>query len=68
MALAQRRIDEAVKAYRDEKVTLWRSSEMAGVTLREMMEIVKERKIPVAYSLEDLDRDLEYVRQRKGCM
>lgn len=67
-ALAQRRIDEAVEAYREGKVTLWRASEMAGVSLRKMMEIIGELKVPVPYTLDDLDRDLVYVKQRKSGM
>lgn len=67
-ALAQRRIGEAVEAYREGKVTLWRASEMAGVSLRKMMEIIGELKVPVPYTLDDLDRDLEYVKQRKSGM
>lgn len=67
-ALARRRIDEAVEAYREGKVTLWRASEVAGVSLREMMEIIGESKVSVSYTLDDLDRDLEYVRQRKSGM
>ena len=67
-ALAQRRIDEAVEAYRDGKVTLWRASEMAGVSLRGLMDVVGELKVPVPYTLDDLDRDLEYVKQRKSGM
>ena len=67
-ALAQRRIDEAVEAYRDGKVTLWRASEMAGVSLRGLMDVVGELKVSVPYTLDDLDRDLEYVRQRKSGM
>lgn len=62
-ALRQRRIEEAVGDYRDGRVTLWRASEAAGLSLREMMEIVKERRVPVPYTLDDLDRDLEHVRR-----
>jgi predicted HTH domain antitoxin len=65
-ALRQRRVDEAANAYRDGKVTLWRASEMAGLTLRGMMDVVKDRKILVPYSVEDLDRDLEYVMHGKS--
>ena len=65
-ALALRRIDEAVETYRNGKVTLWRAAEMAGVSLREMMNIINERKIELNYTIEDLDRDMEYVRQRKN--
>lgn len=67
-ALARRRIDGAVEAYREGKVTLWRASEVAGVSLREMMEIIGALKVSVSYTLDDLDRDLEYVRQRKSGM
>ena len=63
-ALQQKRIMEAVKAYQEGKVTLWKAAEMGGVSLREMMELVGERKIPVSYTLDDLKRDVEYVRRR----
>ena len=65
-ALQQRRTDDAVRAYQEGKVTLWRASEMASQSLRQMMEIVKEKKIPIPYTIDDLNRDLEYVRQRTG--
>lgn len=62
-ALKQRRTDEALRAYQDGEVTLWKAAEMAGLSLRAMMEHVKEKKIPVPYMLEDLERDLEYVKR-----
>ncbi|MCJ7731947.1 UPF0175 family protein [Candidatus Bathyarchaeota archaeon] len=65
-ALSLRRIDEAAEMYRDGKVTLWRASEMAGVSLREMMKVVDERRIVLNYTIEDLDRDIEYARQCKN--
>ena len=64
-ALRERRIHEAVKNYRDGKVTLWRASEMASLSLREMMEIMKEQKVPVPYTIDDLDRDLEHVKRSR---
>jgi len=65
-ALQQRRIDNALRAYQDGKVTLWRAAEMAGLSLRQMMELVKEKKVAIPYTLDDLKRDLEYVRKRTG--
>ncbi len=64
-ALARRRIDETVEDYRKGKVTMWRASEMAGVSLREMMNILRELKIDLNYTTEDLERDIGYARQRK---
>jgi predicted HTH domain antitoxin len=65
-ALAQRRIDEAVDAYRNGKVTMWRAAEMAGVSLREMMSIMNDRRIELNYTLDELERDLEYANERNS--
>ena len=65
-ALRENRVEEAIQAYREGRVTLWRAAEMAGLSLREMMELAREKKIPVSYTLEDLRRDIEYVRRKTG--
>jgi predicted HTH domain antitoxin len=65
-ALAKRRIDEAVNAYRNGKVTMWRAAEMAGVSLREMMNIMKDLRVELNYTVEDLERDIEYAFERKS--
>lgn len=65
-ALEQRRIEEALEAYREGRVTLWRAAEMAGVSLREMMELAGVKRISVPYTLDDLKRDVEYVRRKTG--
>jgi len=62
-ALQERRIEEALQAYREGKVTLWKAAEMAGLSLRAMIELTKAKKIPIPYTLEDLERDLEYVKR-----
>jgi len=63
-ALQQKRIDEAVRAYQEGKVTLWKAAEIAGISLRKMMELVRTKKITVSYTLDDLRRDIEYVRRK----
>lgn len=65
-ALALRRIDEAVVSYREGKVSLWRASEMAGLSLREMMDVLNERRVELNYGIEELERDIKYARGRKG--
>ena len=65
-ALQQKRIEEAVRAYQEGKVTLWKAAEMSGISLREMMELARTKKIPVSYTLDDLRRDIEYVRRKTG--
>ncbi|MFQ5712146.1 MAG: UPF0175 family protein [Candidatus Geothermarchaeales archaeon] len=65
-ALQQKRIEDGVEAYREGKATLWRAAEMAGISLREMMELARTRKIPIPYTLEDLRRDVEYAQRKTG--
>jgi len=65
-ALQQKKIEYALEAYREGKVTLWKAAEMAGVSLREMMELARVKRIAVPYTLDDLRRDVEYVRQKTG--
>lgn len=45
----------AISLYRAGKCTLWKAAQTAGVPLREMIETLKEEKIPVHMSPEDVD-------------
>lgn len=63
-AIREKKVEEAVQAYREGRVTLWKAAEMASLSLREMMELAREKKIPVPYTLEDLRRDIEYVLRK----
>jgi len=65
-ALRQKRVEEALEAYRDGAVTLWKAAEIAGTSLREMMELARVKRILVPYTLDDLRRDVEYVRRKTG--
>ena len=65
-ALRQKRVEEALEAYRDGAVTLWKAAEMADTSLREMMDLARVKRIPVPYTLDDLRRDVEYVRRKTG--
>jgi len=62
-AIQHQKIEDASEAYRDGRVTLWKAAEMAGVSLR-MMDLVNEKRIPVPYTLDDLWRDVEYVKRK----
>jgi predicted HTH domain antitoxin len=53
-------IDQAQKAraleeYRKGKCTIWKASEKAGIPLREMIELLRQEKIPLHISVEDVD-------------
>ena len=58
-AIADRKLERAISLYSSGKVTLWKASKVAGLSLWEMMEIVKQRKICFQYSYEDFRSDFE---------
>jgi len=60
IGLKEYKMEKALNLYRDGKVTLWKAAELAGVSLREMMETIKARDIPYQYDLEALE---EYVEE-----
>jgi predicted HTH domain antitoxin len=45
----------AMDLYRERKCTLWKAAQIAGVSLREIIEIAKAEKITVHLSIEDVD-------------
>ncbi len=58
-AIADRKLEGALTLYSGGKVTLWKASKIAGLSLWEMMEIVRQRKISFQYSYEDFREDFE---------
>ena len=60
IGLKEYKMKKALNLYRDGKVTLWKAAELAGVSLREIMEAIKARDIPYQFDLEALE---EYVKE-----
>lgn len=57
-AIQQWKLDHYVRLYGDGKLTLARAARDAGVSLWEMMEYARARKVPAQCDLEELQRDL----------
>ena len=57
-AIRQWKLDHYAGLYGEGKLTLARAAREAGVSLWEMMEHTRARKIAVQYGLEDLRQDL----------
>jgi predicted HTH domain antitoxin len=57
--IQQWKIERALRLYREGKATLWRAARLAGVTLREMMEIAAKEGIQFQYAPKDLEEDIE---------
>lgn len=59
-SLKEYRIKKALELYREGKVSLWKATEIAGITYREALEELKKRNIPFKYDLEDLEADIAW--------
>ncbi len=65
-ALREWKLEHYSQEYGQDRITLARAAEEAGVSLWEMMEYVRQRKISAQYGLEDLEHDLKIIQQRAG--
>jgi len=49
----------ALELFRDKRVSLAKAAEIAGISVREMMDLIKEKDIPLHITLEDIREDFE---------
>lgn len=65
-AIREWKLEHATKLYTQNRVTLARAAEDAGVSVREMMEHLRQKKVPVQYDLEEFEQDLKGIYARLG--
>lgn len=64
--LREWKLEYAATLYRDNRVTLARAAEEAGVPVRKMMEYFRQKKVPMQYDTDDFERDLRGIYERLG--
>ena len=60
-AIQNRKIEDALDQVQAKKITVWRAAEIAGVTYREMMEVLKTHNVPFPLSEQELRREIEEI-------
>lgn len=65
-AIREWKLEHATGLYAENRITLARAAEEAGVSVREMMEYARQKKVPMQYDLEDFEQDLKGVYGRLG--
>lgn len=63
-AVAEWKKDYAARLYAEGKITLAGAAMDAGVSVREMMDYLRQRKITAQYDIDDLERDMKRFYQR----
>jgi len=63
-AVADWKLEHYAKLYGEHKITLARAAREAGVSLWEMIDYTRRKKIPSQYDLDDFEDDLKAIRSR----
>ena len=63
-AIAEWKLEHFARLYGDGKISLNRAAREAGVSIWEMMDYARSKKIPAQYDLEDFERDWKGVSRR----
>ena len=58
LGLKQYMIKDAVNKYTEGKVSMEKAAELANVSIWKFLDIIKERKIPIRYDLEDIKEEI----------
>ena len=64
-AVKEKLVELALKKYSRKKISLGRAAELAKTPLADFMKLAAERKIPINYSAESLERDFKAVLKAK---
>jgi predicted HTH domain antitoxin len=60
-ALKNKRIEDALDQVQTKKITVWKAAEIADITYREMLELLRTHNIPFPLSEQELRREIEEV-------
>lgn len=57
--MGEKKIEHAIKGYKEGRITLWKAARVANVSLYQMIAILKNKHIETQYSNDDLLEDLK---------
>lgn len=61
LGLKQYILKDAIEKYIEGKLSMEKAAELADVSLWKFLDVLKERKIPIRYDLDDLEREIERI-------
>jgi len=53
------KLEYALDLYQKGKITLMKAAEIAGMSLWEILDVVREKRIPMHYTLQDVEEDIK---------
>lgn len=65
-ALDRYRLGQAIKTYKEGRATTEKAAEMAGISVHEMIEMLRQEGIPSQLAVEDIRREAAELLERMG--
>lgn len=62
LGLKQYMIKDALEMYVEGKISMEKAAELADVSIWKFLDVLKERKIPLRYDLEDIKKEIEEIK------
>ena len=54
-------IQDALKKYSEGKISMEKAAELADISIWKFLDVLKERKIPIRYDLDDIKKEIKEV-------
>ncbi len=61
-----KKLDYAINQYLDDKISLGKSSEIAGISIWEMLDELHKRNIPLKYKISEAELEIEKLLKKYG--
>jgi len=63
LGLKEAQLEESLNRYKKGRISLWKAARLSDISLWQMIEILKEKKIPLQYGEKELKEDLKALRE-----
>lgn len=63
LGIKEKKLEKAIQLYKEGKVTLWKAARVAGISLWQMMEVMREHRVEAQYGLRELEEDLKALKE-----
>ena len=64
-ALEEWKKEQAIQLYKENKFSAEQSAKFANISLWEFFDLLKEKKVPLNYDLEEFERELRNIKWKK---
>lgn len=63
LGMKEKKLNHSIQLYKEGRATLWKAAREANLSLWQMIEILRERKIELQYGVKELEEDLNALRE-----